>query len=141
MLAPSTFPFSMALGVSPAPAPPPPSTVPVRALPFCWRVKPWLAPPPNPPPPNPAAAATGAGLHRPVMPSPAGTARSQTAAWGRSFTALEVMVTLAGVNPGELASTVMAPAALVDCTRVMQRPEKALRELLLSDSWLGGWPL
>ena len=63
------------------------------------------------------------------MPSPAGTSRSQTAAWGRSFTAFEEMVTLAGVNPGELASTVMVPAVLVDCTRAMQRPENALREL------------
>ena len=51
------------------------------------------------------------------------------------------MVTLAGVNPGELASTVMVPAALLDCTRAIQRPENALRELPGSGSWLVGSPL
>ena len=75
------------------------------------------------------------------MPSPAGTSRSQMAAWGRSFTALEEMVTLAGVNPGELASTVMVPAAFVDSTSAIDMPEKALRELPRSDSWLVGSPL
>src|ERR1019366_6992441 len=81
------------------------------------------------------------GLQRPVMPDPAGTSRSQTATCGRSLTAFAEMVTLAGVNPGELASTVRFPAALVDCTRAMQRPENALRELPLSGSWLAGSPL
>src|ERR1035438_8357156 len=75
------------------------------------------------------------------MPGPAGTSRSQTATWGRSFTAFVEIVTLDGVNPGALASNTMFPAALVDCTRAMQRPEKALREVLLSDSWLVGSPL
>src|ERR1035438_2462063 len=63
------------------------------------------------------------------MPGPAGTSRSQTATWGRSFTAFVEIVTLDGVNPGALASNTMFPAALVDCTRAMQRPEKALRGL------------
>ena len=72
---------------------------------------------------------------------PAGTSRSQTATCGRSFTAFDEMVTLAGVSPGEVASTVMFPADFVDCTRAMQRPQKALRELPLSDSWLVGSPL
>src|ERR1039458_3618938 len=49
-LAPSTFPSSMAAGVSPPPPPPPkprpppPPPVPVRLPPFCLRVKTLLAP-------------------------------------------------------------------------------------------------
>ena len=51
------------------------------------------------------------------------------------------MVTEAGVNPGELASTVIFPAAFLDCTTAMQRPQKAFRELAPSGSWLVGSPL
>jgi hypothetical protein len=42
------------------------------------------------------------------------------------------MVTLAGARPGDVASTVMFPAFLEDCTRAMQNPENAFRDLPLS---------
>jgi len=48
--------------------------------------------------------------------------------------AMVAMVTLAGARPGEVASTVMFPAFLEDCTRAMQNPENAFRDVPLSDA-------
>src|SRR3954465_11156031 len=83
----------------------------------------------------------GAGLHRPVMPLPDGISRSHTATCGRSFTVLAAMLTLADVRPGDAASIRMFPAFFDDCTNAMQYPEKALRDVPLSEVWSVGSPL
>src|ERR1035441_10585498 len=142
MAVPSTLPFSIATGDSlpPPPRPPAPSIVPVNVLPF-WR-KVYTPPPPPPNPPRPAVAATGSGLHMPEMPGPIGISCSQAANCGRSCTPFDEIVTgIAALKPVDVASTVISPAYLVDWTRAMHKPLKALRTLPRSDSWLVGSPL
>jgi len=75
-----------------------------------------------------AAARFVAGRHNPVTPMPVGTSRSHTATSGRNFAALLVIVTVAAVSPGDVASTCSVPAVLVDRTIAMQSPAKAFRE-------------
>src|ERR1017187_3010282 len=88
-----------------------------------------------------AAATAAAGRQRPVMPVPVGTSRSQGASCGRSFTALLAIVAVAGLSPGEFASTLRLPAVLPDCTIAMHSPANAFRFGPESGSWLVGSPL
>src|SRR5947209_8445789 len=86
-------------------------------------------------------AVAKAGRHKPVMPVPAGTSRSQTAICGRSLTALLEIVVMAAVKPGDVASTLISPDVFVDCTIAIHRPANAFREEPRSGSWLVGSPL
>src|SRR5579884_110972 len=136
MLLPLMVPFVIGMGTSPPPKKlvPTPSTVPLRLLPSCFKVK-------RESPTDGADGSDGSGLQRPVIPSPSGTARFHAATCGRSATAFTGMETVAEVRPGELASTVRFPPVFVDCTTAMQYPEKAFRALPLSEVWSVGSPL
>src|ERR1035441_6949520 len=81
------------------------------------------------------------GRQRPVAPEPLGAVRSHGATCWRTLPFLASMVTLAEDSPGEVASTEMEPADLVDWTMAMHRPPKAFREEPLSESWSVGSPL
>src|SRR5579862_6582810 len=88
-----------------------------------------------------APSGGGAGRHRPVMPEPFGTSRCHTATWGRIEADLAGMLMLADVRPGEDISTEMSPAVFADWTMAMQYPQKALRDVPLSEHWSVGSPL
>src|SRR5581483_6183565 len=121
MLLPLIVPLAMGTGRSPPPKKfvPTPSTVPLKLLPSCLNEKSVS------PREGAEDSAGGSGLHKPVMPSPVGTSRSQTDTCGRSATDSTGMERVAELSPGELASTVRFPPPFVDCTTAMQYPEKA----------------
>ncbi len=88
--------------------------LPVSVFPSCWSVN-SIVPLPTKNAGSPVAPPGPAiGLHKPVMPGPIGTSRSQTATCGRSATCFAAIVTLAEVSPGDVASTVMLPAVFAD---------------------------
>src|ERR1022692_548916 len=130
----------MGASLPPKKPPPAPSIIPVRLLPFCRNVNTVALEAKGVGGPG-ATAAPCAGLHRPVMPEPVGTSCSQPATCGRRVAVFDAIVTLAVASPGEVASTVTLPEVLVDWANAMQRPEKAFRDMPLSDSWLVGSPL
>src|ERR1022692_2174160 len=130
---PSTLPSTMGLGTSSPPKnPAPPSTVPVSFLPSCRSGNPVLKPPIMEMKSADGPADARTGLHRPVTPDPDGTSRSHPATCGRSFTGLAAMVMVDEARPADVASTVIFPAALEDCTSAMQKPENAFRDVPLS---------
>src|SRR6185312_12432461 len=129
MLLPLIVPFAIGIGTSPPPKKfvPTPSTVPLRLLPSCLNEKSVS------PREGPEDSAGGSGLHKPVIPSPFGTSRSHTETCGRNLTDFTGIEMLAELSPGALASTVRFPPFFVDRTTAMQYPEKAFRELPLSE--------
>ena len=85
-----------------------------------------------------APPAPGIGLHRPVMPAPVGTSRSQTATCGRSVAGFAAMVTLAVASPGDVASTVMLPGSFVGLDKRHAKAGKGLARCALIGFLIGG---
>jgi hypothetical protein len=80
------------------------------------------------------------GRHNPVTPAPLGTVLSHGATCGVAVASFTATVVVAEGRPGDVTSTLISPEVFPACTIPMHSPEKAFRDVPISDSCDVGSP-